>query len=158
MVDSFITREFQDRNTKYVAAMPQWMKGSPTNTRPVNTLELKAPGTQSCPTIRQFESGATRNADTEKLDYEGFFSPLVMKRYAEYMHKNRFLEDGSMRGSDNWQKGIPLDSYMKSGYRHFVDVWQNHRGIDSGVTQEEALCAVLFNMSGYLHTLLEKKK
>src|SRR5687768_4320669 len=35
--------------------------------------------------MREFETGATRNLDNGKLDYEGFLSPLVMERFAEYM-------------------------------------------------------------------------
>src|SRR5262249_20215749 len=58
---------------------------------------------------RIFKTGATRDTDTGKLDYEGFLSPLVLKRYAEYMHQHRVMKDGAMRASDNWQRGIPLD-------------------------------------------------
>ncbi len=56
---------------------------------------------------REFISGATRNSEEGKLDYEGFLSPLALARYAQYMHRHRELEDGTLRASDNWQKGIP---------------------------------------------------
>lgn len=108
--------------------------------------------------IRVFESGANRNPDTDKLDYEGFLSPLVLQRYAEYMHKNRRLANGDLRDSDNWQKGIPQDSLMKSGFRHFVDWWQNHRGVPAREDVEEACCGLLFNVMGYLHNYLKEKK
>lgn len=106
--------------------------------------------------IRTFETGATRDTDDGKLDYEGFLSPLVLRRYAEYMHRHRYQSDGSLRSSDNWQKGIPLEAYMKSGWRHFMDWWGNHRGDAGGEDPdiEEALCALIFNASGYLHELL----
>jgi hypothetical protein len=102
--------------------------------------------------MREFESGATRDNDEDKFDYEGFLSPLVLQRYAQYMHANRVQADGELRDSDNWQKGIPRDAYMKSAWRHFMDCWRHHR--DPGVidtVREEALCALMFNIMGYLH-------
>lgn len=115
---------------------------------------VSAPPTRS---IRKFDTGATRDSDKDKLDYEGFLSPIVLRRYAQYMHKNRFQSDGSLRDSDNWQKGIPLDAYMKSGWRHFMDWWLSHRKQPSREGIEEALCGLLFNTMGYLHELLKSR-
>lgn len=106
--------------------------------------------------IRVFATGANRNTDKGKLDFEGFLSPLVIQRFAEYMHRNRFLENGDFRDSDNWQKGIPKDAYMKSGWRHFFDWWQEHRNIKSREGVEEALCGLMFNCMGYLHEYLKE--
>ena len=75
--------------------------------------------------MRKFDSGATRDADTNKHDYEGFYSPLVMERFGAYMHRHRVQADGNLRDSDNWQKGIPKDAYIKSAFRHFMDWWNN---------------------------------
>ena len=108
--------------------------------------------------VRTFETGATRDSDEGKLDYEGFLSPLVLQRYAEYMHKHRKQSDGSMRDSDNWQKGMPLSVYIKSAWRHFHDWWMEHRGLPSREGLEEALCALMFNTMGYLHQVLIAKK
>ena len=108
--------------------------------------------------MRTFETGATRDSDEGKLDYEGFLSPLVLQRYAEYMHKHRKQSDGSMRDSDNWQKGMPLNVYIKSAWRHFHDWWMEHRGLPSREGLEEALCALMFNTMGYLHQVLIAKK
>lgn len=117
-------------------------------------------------TIRKFESGATRDTAEDKYDLEGFLSPLVLDRFAEYMHKNRLQSDGSLRDSDNWQKGIPLPAYMKSKFRHDQDMWKLHRGypairMEKGelveVDMEEAICGVLFNAMGYLHEVLKAK-
>jgi hypothetical protein len=77
--------------------------------------------------MREFKSGATRDDDADKYDYEGFLSPLVLERYAEYMHKHRKQADGKMRDSDNWQKGIPVVQYMKSKLRHIMVTWKLHR-------------------------------
>jgi hypothetical protein len=105
--------------------------------------------------VRTFTTGATRDSDDHKYDYEGFLSPLVLERFAEYMHKHRIQADGSLRDSDNWQKGIPRAQYMKSMFRHFMDVWLRHRGYSpDGPEFEEALCALLFNVMGYLHEML----
>ena len=66
--------------------------------------------------IRMFPSGATRDGDEAKLDYEGFLSPFVVERYAEYMQKHRVQSDGQLRDADNWQKGIPREAYIQSGW------------------------------------------
>ena len=110
--------------------------------------------------MRTFDTGATRDSDDTKLDYEGFLSPLVLERYARYLNKHRKQADGNVRDSDNWQKGIPPAVYMKSLWRHFMDMWKIHRlqFHSCYVTEdfEEAICAVLFNASGYLHELLKQ--
>jgi len=108
--------------------------------------------------MRTFESGATRNNEEGKYDYDGFFSPLVVERFGEYMNKHREQSDGNLRDSDNWQKGIPLTAYMKSSWRHFVDLWKEHRGYKTKDGIEEALCALLFNIQGYLHEYLKSKQ
>lgn len=108
--------------------------------------------------VRKFGSGATRDTDENKLDYEGFYSPLVMQRYAQYMNKHRKQSDGSLRDSDNWQKGMPLEVYMKSGFRHFMDWWIEHRGMEGRDNVEESICALLFNAQGYLHELLKHRE
>ncbi|RLG10713.1 hypothetical protein DRN73_07140 [Candidatus Pacearchaeota archaeon] len=108
--------------------------------------------------MRTFKSGATRDDDESKNDYEGFLSPIVIKRYADYMTKHRVQADGKLRKSDNWQKGIPKDAYIKSGYRHFMDWWLEHRGYKSREGLEDALCALLFNVQGYLFEVLKEKE
>ena len=109
--------------------------------------------------MRQFETGATRDTEEGKLDYEGFLSPIVIKRYGEYMHRHRKQADGELRASDNWQKGIPKDAYIKSAWRHFMDWWLHHRGFGKWAREklEDALCAIIFNASGYLHEFLKEK-
>ena len=108
---------------------------------------------------RTFDGGATRNSEEDKLDYEGFLSDLVIERYAQYLHSHRALEDGTLRDSDNWQRGMPLSVYMKSAWRHLVAWWSFHRMQFRGrypnhKLLEDAICGVIFNASGYLHELL----
>jgi hypothetical protein len=133
--------------------------------------------------MRQFNTGATRDTSKDKLDYEGFFNPIVLYRIAQYLHEHRTQADGTLRDSDNWQKGIPTNVYAKSGVRHGVDVWLIHRGFHvyrertkegevthvvrhvpyplpeswKEVTLEDALCACIFNDMGYLYELLKDK-
>ena len=106
---------------------------------------------------RVFETGAYRNPDDTKLDYEGFFSPMVMEQFAKYMQKHRKMEDGTFRDSDNWQKGIPTESYMKSMFRHFMSVWKNYRGFETEESQLDNLSALMFNVMGYMFNVLEGK-
>lgn len=111
--------------------------------------------------VRAFTTGATRDKDQGKLDFEGFLSPRVLAIFGQYMHRNRKTAAG-FRESDNWQKGMPLDAYMKSMWRHFFDVWAHHRGEvvetrfdEDGLplppeTVEDALAGLMFNVMGYL--------
>jgi hypothetical protein len=112
--------------------------------------------------MQKFDTGAIRNTDTNKYDFEGFLSPIVLERFGEYMHKHRHMKDGSMRDSDNWQKGIPRTKYIKSLVRHTFDLWRAWRGYpvidkDSGerVGVVEIACAVLFNVMGFIHESLK---
>lgn len=102
--------------------------------------------------VRMFCTGATRDTAQDKLDFEGFLSPLVIERYAEYMHMHRVQSDGTLRDSDNWQRGIPISAYMKSMWRHFFAVWKGYR-VKQDVRDD--LCALLFNVMGMLHELLK---
>lgn len=114
--------------------------------------------------VKQFSTGATRSSQDGKLEYRRFLSPSVLRRYAEFMHKNRVQPDGALRDPDNWKKGIPIDSYMDSLGRHFMEVWLIHDDqevIDEKgkmVDLETALCSILFNAFGYLHETLKENK
>jgi len=112
--------------------------------------------------IREWGTGATRSADAERDDPEGFLSPLAINRFNAYMSKHRHQADGGLRDSDNWQKGIPLTAYMKGMWRHFLHLWMRHRGwvVDdalAGEDIEEDLCAIIFNAQGYLHEILRER-
>jgi hypothetical protein len=106
--------------------------------------------------MRKFATGATRDVEDGKLDYDGFLSPLALERFAQYMDKHRHTPAG-LRDSDNWQKGIPLDAYRKSAWRHFFDFWRLARSASIGEAVEEALCALLFNVQGYLHEAVKAR-
>lgn len=107
--------------------------------------------------MRTFVTGANRDLDESKLDFDGFLSPTAIERFAEYMHENRHTANG-LRDSDNWQKGIPLSVYRKSAWRHFFAFWKRSRLAEAGTEIEEDLCGLMFNVQGYLHELLEAKR
>lgn len=112
--------------------------------------------------IRAFASGATRNDDSAKFDYEGFLNPEALHAFGAYMHEHRRQRDGSVRDSDNWQKGISFRVYVKSLVRHSIDLWRMDRGYavvnpDTGQphTKQDLCCAIVFNALGYLKEVVD---
>jgi hypothetical protein len=105
--------------------------------------------------MTEYPTGATRDDRADKPDYEGYLSPLVLARYGAYMLAHQRTAKGR-RESDNWQRGIPKDDYIKSAWRHLVAWWTAHRGYPAP-DLEESLCAVIFNASGYLHEHLARR-
>jgi hypothetical protein len=78
------------------------------------------------------------------------------------MTKHRVQPDGSIRDSDNWQKGMPKETYVKGLWRHFLHAWTRHRGFPvrdklAAPTIEEDLCAIIFNAHGLLHELVKER-
>lgn len=100
--------------------------------------------------IRKFETGATRDADTNKLEYKGFLSPVVMEVFAKYMHQHRIQSDGNLRDADNWKKGIPLQSYESSLIRHIIEWWA---ALEKGdrETMDKIAPAIMFNIQGWVY-------
>jgi len=107
---------------------------------------------------RYFPSGAYRDVDDTKIDYEGFLNPLVLQRFGEYMNHHRVQSDGKLRDSDNWQSGIPKEVYMKSMLRHVHDAWMENRGYESREGMEDALCGIMFNSMGMLLEILNEHR
>lgn len=112
--------------------------------------------------MRVFPTGAIRDTDADKPNYIRALSPLVLQRYVAYIGKHRVQSDGNLRDWDNWKKGIPKQAYLEGLKRHLMALWLLHEGHPAcdnhgPVTIEDALCAVLFNASGYLHKILEAK-
>jgi hypothetical protein len=119
---------------------------------------MKDDGTQ-----REFDTGATRSSQAGRVDPEGFLSPLSIERYCQYLLKHQVQANGEIRESDNWQKGMPLASYVKGMWRHFLHFWTRHRGWEpmddkSAADIQEDLCAIIFNAQGYLHELLKEER
>lgn len=96
------------------------------------------------------ESGVVRSNDADKLDYEGFVSPLVLEAFAKYMHVNRIQPDGKLRASDNWQGGLEYERWVKSSYRHYIDFLKVHDGVPVEEGELAAASGVLFNIMGWM--------
>jgi len=112
---------------------------------------------------RVFKSGANRNSAEGKLEYFGFNNPLVDLSFAKYMHHHRHLEDGTMRDSDNWQKGFPSRVIIESLSRHIQDVkliYAGYKVIENNkeVTLEEAINGAKFNLNALMLDLLKDTK
>ena len=129
--------------------------------------ELKPKISEMCTIIdarlRSFDGGAIRDTNIGKLEYYGFLSPLVLKRYSEYMNKHRTLPDGGLRGSDNWKSLFGKDHNkicFDSLLRHLMDVWLIMDGYSDEAREplEEALCAMSFNINALLLKILKDKK
>lgn len=105
--------------------------------------------------MRTFSTGANRHVDTGKHDLDGFLSPHMIEAFGTYMHFNRLLPDGSVRDSDNWQKGIPQDVYRKSLFRHHDETWRALRGYKIKENIIWALQGIIFNAQGLTHELMK---
>jgi hypothetical protein len=129
--------------------------------RPRSTTYTIGGGVKKAATIRTFKTGATRDTDHGKPDYEAFDNPLVDEAFGAYMHRHRVQPDGALRDGDNWQKGFPRDVVIKSLCRHVLDLRKLHRGypvVDpktgEAVTLLDALCAIRFNVNAYILELV----
>lgn len=106
--------------------------------------------------MRQYETGATRDKNDDKLDYRGFLSFTALQRFAQYMHKHRQQADGRMRAADNWKRGIPVKDYLESLGRHYVDFELAEQAGKHDEAMELA-CAIWFNLQGYIHERLKQQ-
>jgi hypothetical protein len=125
-----------------------------------NQMNQTKPDEADNGTIREFETGATRSSADGRYDPEGYLSPIVIERFAEYMQRHQYQADGSLRDSDNWTKGMPITSFMKGMWRHVLHLWLRHRGFTpqdpkAAANIQEDLCAIMFNAMGYLYMLLK---
>jgi len=113
--------------------------------------------------MRKFKTGATRDEVGGKLSYVKGLSPVVLKRYLQYLDAHRLQADGQKRNFDNWKLGIDQDTYLDGLGRHFWDVWllcQGYSAEDNHgpVELEDVLCAVMFNSMGMLFELIKEKE
>lgn len=112
--------------------------------------------------MEQYGTGATRSDTSARNDPEGYLSAIAIERYCEYMTKHRVQADGSIRDSDNWQKGMPFGRALKGMWRHVMHLWIRHRGFVpsdqfAAADMEEDLCAIMFNNQVMLHQLVRKR-
>ena len=94
----------------------------------------------------EFDTGAVRDTQEGKPNFYECISPLAMWRYGLYMDKA-----SSKYGTDNWTKGIPIESYMMSLERHLLKLKAE---LKYGIEMEpgvDHLAAVIFNAQGLMH-------
>lgn len=87
---------------------------------------------------REFGTGAVRDMSKGKGRYD-LISPLALKRLAKH------YENGALKYSDrNWEKGIPLSSYIDSAMRHLSNYLE-------GMRDEDHLAAAAWNVFCIIH-------
>jgi hypothetical protein len=96
--------------------------------------------------ITQFKTGAIRDSQEGKTDYNETISWTALNRYARYMTGKK-----AKYGAGNFKKGIETWSYVQSMLRH-VDKWMRNtyeEGNDE--KDEDHLSAIVFNVFGIMH-------
>ncbi len=123
--------------------------------RDLDTVEIERGFKQA---MQQFQTGATRSADTSKIKPQKYTSPLATARFCQYMKSNEVQADGTRRDADNWKRGIPEQSYIDGLFRHTLDLQAALEGYAGQVYPDEKphelddiLCAIWFNVQGLLH-------
>jgi hypothetical protein len=113
--------------------------------------------------LRIFPGGAIRDDNHDKYEYTRFLDPRCLRAYAAFMHRHRFLRDGTVRDPDNWKNGgFGQEECLASLFRHVMDLWElNDYGEsyrpENGepVNAVETLCAIIFNAHSALYDHLK---
>lgn len=103
--------------------------------------------------MRQFSTGAIRDADDTKEDYIETTSWTAFKRYAQYMTGKK-----KKYGTGNFKKGIPVESYEQSLLRHIQKYLENKYEGGLIEKEEDHLSACVFNIFGIMHEEERKRK
>ena len=93
-----------------------------------------------------FATGAQRDTQDGKPNFYECMSPFAYWRYGLYMDKA-----SAKYGPDNWTKGIPIESYIKSLERHLVKLKAE---LKYGIELEPGIdhaAAIMFNIMGLMH-------
>lgn len=88
-----------------------------------------------------FDRSLPLNTGFEKLEGITSLTPSLALNRLEAL----FQRGAEKYGTDNWQKGIPLQRYYESLARHLVEAW-------AGDTSEDHLAAILWNASAIMVT------
>lgn len=88
---------------------------------------------------RKAPTGAQRDRAVGKGRYD-LISPIVTRRVAQ------LYERGALKyTARNWERGMPLSWFLDSAKRHLDEFHE-------GMVDEDHLAAVIFNVSGLIHT------
>ena len=96
--------------------------------------------------ITKFKSGAIRDTQEGKTDYVETISFSAHRRFAIYM-----TEKKKKYGVGNFKKGIPIESYEKSLWRHVMIYFGNKYEGWNFEPDEDHLAAIRFNNDGIMH-------
>ena len=92
----------------------------------------------------EFITGAVRDRASGKGRFD-LLSPIALRRLAQH------YEAGAVKYSDrNWEKGIPLYTFIDSARRHINDFM--HDMITGTKPAEDHLSAGIWNLMAYIHT------
>lgn len=151
-----------DKTVELIERIIQWEREKIVNQNKMHPLSGMTMNAK-----RSFETGACRDASDGKLGYAGCFPPECQLAVSDYLRRHSKMPDGSTRSSSNWQKGMPVlgdDGYEGSLLRHLAHarlIARGHEVRDEKdnhiVTLEEALCATMFNVQGWLFEELVKE-
>ena len=89
-------------------------------------------------TRRKFGTGAVRDMSLGKGRYD-LISPIALKRLAKH-----YQNGATKYGDRNWEKGIPLCSYVDSAMRHLNNYLE-------GLRDEDHLAAAAWNVFCLIH-------
>lgn len=113
-----------------------------TKKRWTNTGEALAAGLKDSGDRTEFESGAVRDMGKGKGD-------MVSMPWTALLRLSRHYENGAEKyGRFNYQKGIPLSSFLDSAMRHLAKYM-------CGCDDEDHLAAAAFNVLGAMFTEAE---
>jgi len=91
-----------------------------------------------------FSTGSRRDMRLGKGRYD-FISPIALRRLAKH------CEGGADKyGARNWEKGMPLHTYLDSALRH-INTYLEHRVLGQKM-EEDHLTAALWNLMCLIHT------
>lgn len=99
-----------------------------------------------------FPSGAIRDSQEDKPDFNETISWTAFNRYAKYMTGKK-----SKYGAGNFKRGIPTESYVKSMLRHVDKFMRNTFENGDDEKNEDHLSAIVFNVFGIMHNEEQEK-
>lgn len=113
-----------------------------------------------------YVTGAKRSEGEGRPNHAGYNSPWVTKFFGRYMLKHQVCADGSKREAHNWKLGQPIERYMASLSRHYLELqemWDRIHLYEGSTPEnlrdfEEALGGVLFNVNGMIHEYERSKE
>lgn len=96
--------------------------------------------------ITKFDTGAIRDSQEGKETYVETVSFRALRRFATYMTGKK-----KKYGAGNFKKGIPIENYEESLWRHVIKYFENKYEGGTVEKEEDHLAAIVFNTFGIMH-------